>query len=97
MSGAAQAEAVLGWEEGPSTNPWSVRALCCSLGGDYLTSGDGELFAMEALVSRAMPLPLVFTDYKTIVDGLRRGKGWCTAGDKMQAERWTSIWRSCEI
>ena len=39
---------------------------------------------------------IVFTDYKAIVDGLARGKGWCTAGDKKQADRCKRIWRSLE-
>ena len=47
-------------------------------------------------MERAVPPLVVFTDYKSIVDGLRRGKGWCTAGDKMQADRWSRIWEGIE-
>ena len=44
----------------------------------------------------AVPPVVVFTDYKAIVDGLRIGRKWCTAGDKEQADRWARIWRGIE-
>ena len=92
LSGRAESEAVRAWEKEPDTCPLEVRAHCCSLGGHKLTSGDGELFAMEALMQKAVPPLIVLTDYKSIVDGLAKGRRWCTAGDKKQADRWKRIW-----
>jgi hypothetical protein len=92
LGGRVDSEAVLGWEGQLQINPLEARVFCCSLGGERLTSGDGELFTMELLMQKAVPPLIVFTDYKAIVDGLARGKRWCTAGDKKQADRWKRIW-----
>ena len=70
----------MGWEGGQASNPLDVGLLCCSMGGDRLTSEDREIFTMEVLMERAVPLLVVFTGYGAIVDGLRMGTGLCTAG-----------------
>ena len=96
LGGSASKEEVMGWVKEPESNPFEVRALCCSMGGCRLTSGDGELFAFEVLMERAVPPLVLFTDYKGIVDGLAMGRAWCTAGDKTQADRWKRIWDRLE-
>ena len=96
MGGRVDSEAVLEWEGQLQSNPLEARVVCCSLGGERLTSGGGELFNMELLMQKAVPPLIVFTDYKAIVDGLARGKRWCTAGDKKQADRWKRIWERLE-
>ena len=39
---------------------------------------------------------VVHTDCKSIVDGLRRGVGWCTTRNKVQADRWGRICEGIE-
>ena len=43
-------------------NPLTVRALCCSLGGDWLDNGDGELFAFGTALESAVSPLVVNTD-----------------------------------
>ena len=55
-------------------------------------AGGGELFAfMMALRLTAFP-GVLYTDFQHLIDGLERGKIWCTSPERRYATSWTLAW-----
>ena len=66
------------------------------LPGPRQTSARAELHAiLQVLVAGVAPLH-IYTDYLPFVDGLDRGKQWCTAATRDNVDLWKQLWHYIE-
>ena len=52
-----------------------------------------EMYALVFVLLHAFLPVTIWTDHKAIVDGLARGRAWCTAARRHHADIWCQVWR----
>ena len=55
-----------------------------------------EMMAVWHVLKRCVPPVTIWTDHKPIVDGILKGRAWCTAADRAHADVWRRIWDALE-
>ena len=59
----------------------------------FPTALRAELQAVLMMLRNALPPLTIHVGCKTVVDGWRKGKSWCTSSSRPDADLWAQIWR----
>ena len=81
-----------GWGIGALEGWTTTTALYGPLPGPDQSTPRAELFAVcEALRLAVLPCK-IHTDHKLIVEGLAKGKAWCSGASRANADLWRLLW-----
>ena len=81
-----------GWGVGALEGGTTTAAFYGPLPGPNQSTPRAELFAVcEALRVAVLPCK-IHTDHRLIVKGLARGRAWCTAATRPNADLWRLLW-----
>ena len=64
--------------------------------GDFPTALRAELRAVVVLLKHALPPLTTHVDCQTVVDGWTKGREWCEASCRPDADLWRELWRLLE-
>ena len=59
----------------------------------FPTALRAEKKAVIVMLQHAIPALIIHVDCKTVVDGWTKGKSWCTASSRPDADMWAELWR----
>ena len=69
-----------------------VAAISCTVGGDLQTTPVAEMQALWVALAHCLPPAVIHTDHQNIIIGLERGRSWCVAPERPNADWWRRIW-----
>ena len=87
-----------GWSvvalDGKGRRRWTKKG---TLGGLNITSHRAEVRAVLETLKVAAPPLRIHTDSQCVIDGLARGRAWCTNSKSADADLWRGIWDLVEV
>ena len=86
-----------GWAVACTDGRGSLRhALYGTAPDPFPASLRSELWALERGLDLAVPPVCFRIDNQSVVDGVAKGRRWCTSSRRPHADRWRAIWRKLE-